>query len=482
MADLSNWLPSYQSVPPGWAPHPRKRMLMTPLLVFLGGIFAFAVPTIVAAFFQLMFFNAPISNNWSPLTASATAGKQVFVANGCIYCHSGYTRPQDVRTGLMYLYPRISLPGDFVSDDSSPNVFGTARIGPDLSQESGFHPDDWERAHFADPRFVEPMSIMPSFKFLSDKQVDDLSTYLQLRAGKDGLVRYAGQLYAKQMQKVALGIDDPPLGFQGAKLTLNDVVNLAANGSTPPQGTVDGLDWPDPINLNIVDRSYWLSDNPLPVTNDNLLRGRLIFQERCIGCHGAKGDAVSEAAKYLRPMPIDFTGPDDASGGNDTAPGVLYYRVLRGIEGTAMENFGTRLRVDDIWRVVLFLKAIPSGGLDPTKVPTTDMYIQWKPPDALSQYVAKHPIDQNKNFVETAPSTDPWMQEARRFLAGLNDSDSMNLPGFGEVSLAAARDGIKAIYDQLLNQGWNDYFARGGSPSPPPSQKDIPPDVNLDLR
>jgi mono/diheme cytochrome c family protein len=323
---------------------------------------------------------------------------------------------------------------------------------------------------------------MPDFKFLTDKQVDDLSTYLQLRAGKDGLVRYAGQLYAKQMQKAALGIDDPPLGFQGKNLTLNDVVNLAANGSNPPTGTVDGLDWPDPINLNIVDRSYWLADNPLPVTKDNLLRGRLIFRERCIGCHGDKGDAVSEAAKYLRPMPIDFTGPDDASGGNDTAPGVLYYRVLRGIEGTAMENFGSRLRVDDIWRVVLFLKAIPSGGLDPSKVPTTDMYIQWKPPAPLLQYIKAHPIDQNKKYTETSLTTDPWMLEAQRFLAGLNDTDTMSLPGFGTVSLAAARDGIKAIYDQLLNQGWNDYFARGGSPSVPATQKDIAPTVDADLR
>ncbi len=323
---------------------------------------------------------------------------------------------------------------------------------------------------------------MPRFSFLSDQQVEDLTTYLQLRAGKSGLVRYAGQLYAKQMQKVALGIDDPPIGFQAEKLTLDDVVNLAANGSNPPQGTVDGLDWPDPINLNIVDRSYWLANNPLPVTTDNLLRGRLIFQERCIGCHGDKGDAVSQAARFLRPMPIDFTGPDDASGGIDTSPGDFYYRVLRGIQGTAMENFGTRLRVDDIWKVVLFLKTIPNGGLDPTKVPTPDMYIQWKPPDGLLQYVAKHPIDQNKAFQETAAPTDPWMLEARRFLAGLNESEKLDLPGFGEVSLAAARDGIKAIYDQLLNQGWNDYFARGGTPTVPATQKDIPPAVNADLR
>jgi cytochrome c oxidase cbb3-type subunit II len=481
VADMNKWLPTYQSFPQGWAPHPKKRMLMTPLLVFLGGIFAFAVPTLVAAFFQLMFFNAPVSNNWSPLTASAIDGRKVFVANGCLYCHSGYTRPQDVRGGLMYLYPRISLPGDFVSNDSSPNLFGTARVGPDLSQESGFHPDDWERAHFFDPRFVEPMSIMPDFKFLSDKQVDDLSTYLQLRAGKDGLVRYAGQLYAQKIQLVAQGLEPAPLGFQASKLTLDDAVAVGAN-ATPAAGQLFGLDWPAPLNIFLVDRSYWLADNPLPVTKDNLLRGRLIFQERCIGCHGEKGDAVSEPAKFLRPQPIDFTSTDDASGGDDTSPGMLYYRVLRGIEGSAMENFGSRLRVDDIWRVILFLKSIPNGGLDKNKVPTTDMYIQWHPSDATLSLVKAMPIEDNVDFKEDVSPTDPWMLEARRALAGLNDQDKFDLPGYGELSLAAARDDIKAIYDQLLNQGWNDYFARGGSPVVPATQKDIAPTVDADLR
>ena len=40
-----------------------------------------------------------------------------------------------------------------------------------------------------------------------------------------------------------------------------------------------------------------------------------------------------------------------------------------------MENFGTRLSVEDIWRVVLFLKTIPNGGLE--KTPTPDMYVNW---------------------------------------------------------------------------------------------------------
>jgi hypothetical protein len=110
------------------------------------------------------------------------------------------------------------------------------------------------------------------------------------------------------------------------------------------------------------------------------------------------------------------------------------------------------------------------------------MYIQWSPPDALKQYVAAHPIEDNKTFQETEEPKDPWMAEARRVFAGLNDSDKLDLPGFGEVSLAAARDGIKAIYDQALSQSWNDYAARGGTPDVPATQKEIPPVLDTDLR
>jgi hypothetical protein len=66
--------------------------------------------------------------------------------------------------------------------------------------------------------------------------------------------------------------------------------------------------------------------------------------------------------------------------------------------------------------------------------------------------------------------------------AGLNDSDSFDLPGYGEVSLQAAARDIKAIYDQLLDDGWGDYVKRGGDPVPPADQKDVPPELSQELR
>jgi len=222
----------------------------------------------------------------------------------------------------------------------------------------------------------------------------------------------------------------------------------------------------------------------MPVTTWNLQRGRLLFQSFCIGCHGQGGAGVSPAAQFLRPPPANFTDPDAAASDPAASPGDWYYRILRGVPGTAMEDFGTRLHVADIWRVVLFLKTIPNGGLAVNQLPTPDLYIQWAPSPGLLAYLKTHPMEQNYEFVagQAQSGGDPWFLEARRVLPGLSVNDRIMVPGYGEVSLKAARDGIRRIYDQMLTEGWHDYLARGERPIPPPGQKEIPPDLGRELR
>ena len=92
-----------------------------------------------------------------------------------------------MREALYFLYPKISQPGDFWGSDQSPNLLGTERTGPDLSQESGWHPYDWQVAHFYDPRYMDPLSLMPDMKSLfSDRQVGQLVAFVEQRSGKSG--------------------------------------------------------------------------------------------------------------------------------------------------------------------------------------------------------------------------------------------------------------------------------------------------------
>ena len=394
-------------------------MLITPLVAGLGGLLAFFTVVFVVVWLPIHTFDPPPSYDWAPLSTRAVAGRNLFASNGCYVCHSGYSRPQDVRDALYFLYPKVSQPGDFWGSDQSPNLLGTERTGPDLSQESGWHPDDWQLAHFYDPRYMDPLSLMPAMKSLfSDKQVEQLVAFVEKRSGKSGLLRYAGQLYSKHVVLANQGFPPAYTGFQGAHKPSSRRTTTRLN---PPKDQLE-----EAPNLSQIDRSYWLSGNPLPVTQQNLMRGKEVFLDRCVGCHGLAGDGKGPGARFLSPPPADFTDKDDACCGGDTGPGDFYYRILRGWPGTAMENFGDRLSVDDIWRVVLFLKTIPNHTLATERVPEPKDYIVWQPSEELLAWLeSQQKLDGQRVVFEEATVRDPYMQEAMRVFPGLAPNDQL---------------------------------------------------------
>jgi mono/diheme cytochrome c family protein len=412
-------------------------------------------------------FDPPPSADWAPLSNDAVKGRNLFASNGCYVCHSGYSRPQDVRGALYFLYPKVSQPGDFYGSDQSPNLLGTERTGPDLSQESGWHPDDWQFAHFYDPRFIDPLSLMPPMhSIFSNTQVQQLAAFVETRSGKSGLLRYAGQLYSKHVALTNQGWPPPPSGFHGA----HQPIVKQADVKPPPNQLAEAP------NLSQIDRSYWLASNALPVSEENLLRGKEVFLQRCVGCHGLKGDGKGRAASFLSPPPADFTSKDDACCGGDTGPGDFYYRVLRGWPGTAMENFGERLSVDDIWRVIMFVKTIPNGTLKKDRIPEPRDYIAWSPsPELLAWVKTSQQLANNESFAQKQ-SQNPYDEEARRVFPGLSPADRLKLPDGSPLDLPHAAAGIRATYQGLLNKAWADAQARGEK-LPPIAQKDIPPTV-----
>jgi cbb3-type cytochrome oxidase cytochrome c subunit len=454
--------------PKGWAPHPPEKMLITPWVAGGGGLLVFLAVVFMVVWLPTHTFDPPPSDDWAPLNDQAASGRRVFAENNCFVCHSGYSRPQDVRQALYFLYPKVSQPGDFYGSDQSPNLLGTERTGPDLSQESGWHPDDWQSAHFYDARYVDPRSLMPPMKSLfSDGQVDDLTEFVETRSGKSGLLRYAGQLYAKHIVLTVQGYPQPYTGFQGAHKARVKQADVK-----PPPNQLE-----EAPNLSQIDRSYWLSANPLPVTEQNLLRGKEVFLQRCVGCHGVKGDGKGPGANFMSPPPADFTDKDDACCGGDTGPGDFYYRILRGWTGTGMENFGERLSVDDIWRVVLFVKTIPNGTLAKNRVPEPKDYITWQPSKELLAWLASRQKPSNNVSFSKAQSNDPFMQEAMRVFSGLGPADRIQVTGLPTpLDLQNAAAGIRGLYQQLLDRAWADAQARGDK-LPPISQKDIPPVV-----
>jgi hypothetical protein len=143
-----------------------------------------------------------------------------------------------------------------------------------------------------------------------------------------------------------------------------------------------------------------------------------------------------------------------------------------------MENFGDRLSVDDIWRVVLFLKTIPKGTLAPNRVPEPNDYIVWQPSKELLAWVKSHQTLPGNVSFQKKPITDPFMQEAMRVFPGLAPSDQLTLNNQAHtpLSLKAAAAGIKSLYEDMLNRAWSEARARGEK-LPDPAQKAALPEV-----
>ncbi len=134
------------------------------------------------------------------LDAAVAGGRQVYIAEGCIGCHSQYVRPLLRDTELWGPLPG-SNGEDRVGANERPPLYGNRRQGPDLSNAGLRRSATWHRLHLLDPRTLEPASRMPSYRhlFVGDgRRGSDLVAYLtSLRAAP--LIIWAAQVAAHPM-------------------------------------------------------------------------------------------------------------------------------------------------------------------------------------------------------------------------------------------------------------------------------------------
>jgi cytochrome c oxidase cbb3-type subunit 2 len=104
---------------------------------------------------------SPPNPGMVPLTAAQAHGRDIYVGEGCSYCHTQFVRPlaQD------RVWGRASVAGDYAY--STPQLLGTERTGPDLSNIGVRQPSDvWHSIHLYEPRALVSGSIMPAYPWL----------------------------------------------------------------------------------------------------------------------------------------------------------------------------------------------------------------------------------------------------------------------------------------------------------------------------
>jgi mono/diheme cytochrome c family protein len=278
-------------------------MRMTFKVVVIGGVIVFFAVVTAAVFIPGLVWNPPRTVIAHPYTLEQGRGREVFYSNGCNYCHTQYVRAEDTAMGP------VSDGGNY--DFDNPMILGSERTGPDLSYLGRKRSEAWDIRHLEEPREMSPLSIMPSFAFLSEEDQ---------RAVIDYLFNLGDRVAAERMIR-------PPEVYVNKTDPIPYL--MEAMGSDQPQG------W-----------STWEAAG--------LQEGKELYVQRCLTCHGCAGNGLGSYAGTMTVTPANFKQepfrdmPDDQ----------WFWHVSEGIQGTLMPTWKESLTEEERWKVIHYVQQV----------------------------------------------------------------------------------------------------------------------------
>ncbi|BDD06317.1 cytochrome-c oxidase, cbb3-type subunit I [Aureibacter tunicatorum] len=127
--------------------------------------------------------NVPTIASVKPYTPLELQGRDIYIREGCVGCHSQMIRPFRSETER---YGEYSKAGEFVYDH--PFLWGSKRTGPDLAREGASlnrKSNSWHYNHMVDPTTMSPNSIMPPYPWLIENDLDKSTTMTKIRVMKE---------------------------------------------------------------------------------------------------------------------------------------------------------------------------------------------------------------------------------------------------------------------------------------------------------
>ena len=261
------------------------------------------------------------------LSFSETRGRTVYAREGCAYCHTQQIRyvQSDVDR-----FGRATLAWETIFD--YPHLWGTRRIGPDLSREANVRPPDWQLEHLYAPRSVVKDSVMPAFPWLFDGAPDrprqearDLLDYLETLGRDRALAAPEGEAHA--LAGCDCSGDEKRFAFGAPALNAH-----------PAQARRTG-DYPRSAAM------------PFPET------GQQLYAQYCAVCHGARGAGDGLGAAALRPHPANLTE-------QEYTRDRLGFLIWNGAVGTAMPAW-RELSAEQLSAVVETVRALHAAQPEP---------------------------------------------------------------------------------------------------------------------
>jgi cytochrome c oxidase cbb3-type subunit I/II len=166
---------------------PVQMLIAATIVILIGGI--------VEIFPMVMIDKqVPKIESVQPYTPLELAGRDIYIREGCLGCHSQMVRPFRSETER---YGEYSKSGEFIYD--RPFLWGSKRTGPDLHRLGGKYPHSWHYNHMNIPTSTSPGSVMPPYPWLIRDELD-----LSTMAKKIEVLRTLGTPYPEGYEQIAV--------------------------------------------------------------------------------------------------------------------------------------------------------------------------------------------------------------------------------------------------------------------------------------
>jgi mono/diheme cytochrome c family protein len=280
------------------------------------------------------------------LTASEQRGRVIYGREGCAYCHTEQIRSlaADVR--------RFGAPTEaWETKFDYPQLWGTRRIGPDLSREFNLHPRDWQLTHLYDPRLVVRDSVMPQYPWLFKGNANQPT-----QEGLDVLAYLESLGRARQLS----GFDQQTLTSSVHAATPDMAMasepSARATPPTVPIAMTGGYSDSAPV--------LHPASNPDDL-QEEVSRGGSLFAANCASCHGPAGKGDGKASASLLPRPANLTA---ARFSDERLSSVLW----NGIVGSAMPPW-RQLPTEDLRALVAYIDSLHVASAPPSTQESTSL-------------------------------------------------------------------------------------------------------------
>ncbi len=282
------------------------------------------------------------------LTASEQGGRVIYGREGCAYCHTQQIRSlaADVR--------RFGTPTEpWETKYDYPQLWGTRRIGPDLSREFNLHPRDWQLTHLYNPRLVVRDSVMPPYPWLFDgspgqptQEGLDVLAYIQSLGRARQLSGFDRQTLASSVQ-----LETPDMAMASEP-------SARATPPAVPIAMVGGYSLSAPVLHPALDPAD---------LQEEVSRGGMLFAANCASCHGSAGRGDGKASASLLPKPANLTA---ARFSDERLSSVLW----NGVAGSAMPPW-RQLPTEDLRGLVAYIHSLHLPSAAPSMQEATNLNV-----------------------------------------------------------------------------------------------------------